>query len=240
MVWAAFNRNGPLHIIESITDSIYCVRILEDNLLLYVRSQRLGRNWIFQQDNDPKHSSNATKRWFHRNEITKMEWQLQNPDLNPIAPVKRCRERVIKKAWAQIPLQRYASLIDSMPRHCAAVTTNFGQAVRVENTIYLSGSLGMDPLTGQLSDGIKGQTHQSLKNIGEVLKAAGVGYGNVVKTTVLLADINDFATVNDIYKEYFIKNFPARAAYQVAVLPKNALVEIEAIAVVGEIQDLTK
>ncbi|WKY00637.1 hypothetical protein Q1695_015008 [Nippostrongylus brasiliensis] len=114
----------------------------------------------------------------------------------------------------------------------------YSQAVRVDNTIYVSGSLGLDPKSGELKEGIKEQAHQSLKNIGEVLKAAGVGYGNVVKTTVLLADINDFATVNDIYKEYFTSKFPARAAYQVAVLPKKALVEIEAIAVAGEIKDI--
>ncbi|VDK71363.1 unnamed protein product, partial [Cylicostephanus goldi] len=77
------------------------------------------------------------------------------------------------------------------------------QAVRVDNTIYISGSLGLDPKSGELKAGIKEQTHQSLKNIGEILKAAGVGYGNVVKTTVLLANIDDFTTVNDIYKEYF-------------------------------------
>ncbi|VDM63194.1 unnamed protein product [Angiostrongylus costaricensis] len=114
----------------------------------------------------------------------------------------------------------------------------FSQAVRVDNTIYISGSLGLDPKTGELKHGIKEQTHQSLKNVGEVLKAAGVGFGNVVKTTVLLANINDFTTVNDIYKDYFTTKFPARAAYQVAVLPKHALVEIEAVAVAGEIKDV--
>ncbi|CAJ0941621.1 unnamed protein product, partial [Mesorhabditis belari] len=113
----------------------------------------------------------------------------------------------------------------------------YSQAVRVNNTVYLSGSIGLNPETGALVEGIKEQTHQSLRNIGEVLKAAGADYTNVVKTTVLLADINDFATVNDIYKEYFKSNFPARAAYQAAALPKAALVEIEAIAVVGEIED---
>ncbi|CAI4229129.1 unnamed protein product [Auanema sp. JU1783] len=114
----------------------------------------------------------------------------------------------------------------------------YSQAVRVNDTIYLSGSLGLDPKSMELKEGVKEQAHQSLKNIGEVLTAAGVSYKNVVKTTVLLADINDFATVNEIYKEYFTENFPARAAYQVAVLPKHALVEIEAIAVVGDIKDI--
>ena len=114
----------------------------------------------------------------------------------------------------------------------------YSQAVRVGDTIYLSGSLGLVPETMELAEGIEAQAHQSLKNIGEVLKAAGVGYGNVVKTTVLLASIDDFAKVNDIYKQYFTSNFPARAAYQVAVLPKHALVEIEAVAVAGKITDV--
>ncbi|KAF8357790.1 hypothetical protein PRIPAC_92785, partial [Pristionchus pacificus] len=91
----------------------------------------------------------------------------------------------------------------------------YSQAVRVGDTIYLSGSLGLLPETGNLTEGIQAQTHQSLKNIGEVLKAAGVGYGNVVKTTVLLASMDDFQTVNKIYQEYFTEKFPARAAYQV-------------------------
>ncbi|CAJ0558196.1 unnamed protein product, partial [Mesorhabditis spiculigera] len=108
----------------------------------------------------------------------------------------------------------------------------YSQAIRAGNTLYLSGSLGIKPESGELEKGIKDQTHQSLRNIGEVLKAAGAGYENVVKMTVLLADINDFATVNEIYKEYFKGDYPARSAYQVAVLPKQALVEIEAIAVV--------
>ena len=74
---------------------------------------------------------------------------------------------------------------------------------------------------------------QALTNTGEILKAAGCDFTNVVKATVLLADINDFSTVNDVYKQYFQKTFPARAAYQVAALPKGGRVEIEAIAVQG-------
>ncbi|PNJ43904.1 RIDA isoform 4, partial [Pongo abelii] len=76
-------------------------------------------------------------------------------------------------------------------------------------------------------------TLQALKNMGEILKAAGCDFTNVVKTTVLLADINDFNTVNEIYKQYFKSNFPARAAYQVAALPKGSRIEIEAVAVQG-------
>ncbi|XP_065375540.1 2-iminobutanoate/2-iminopropanoate deaminase isoform X2 [Macaca fascicularis] len=74
---------------------------------------------------------------------------------------------------------------------------------------------------------------KALKNMGEILKAAGCDFTNVVKTTVLLADINDFNTVNEIYKQYFKSNFPARAAYQVAALPKGSRIEIEAVAVQG-------
>ncbi|ULT99280.1 hypothetical protein L3Y34_000552 [Caenorhabditis briggsae] len=114
----------------------------------------------------------------------------------------------------------------------------YSQAVRAGNTIYLSGSLGLDPKTGDLKEGIVEQTHQCLKNIGEVLKAAGADYGHVVKTTVLLQDIKDFATVNEVYGQYFKAPYPARAAYQVAALPKGGLVEIEAVAIAGEIEEV--
>ncbi|PNI85142.1 RIDA isoform 3, partial [Pan troglodytes] len=108
------------------------------------------------------------------------------------------------------------------------------QAVLVDRTIYISGQIGMDPSSGQLvSGGVAEEAKQALKNMGEILKAAGCDFTNVVKTTVLLADINDFNTVNEIYKQYFKSNFPARAAYQVAALPKGSRIEIEAVAVQG-------
>uniref|UniRef100_H3D6Z5 2-iminobutanoate/2-iminopropanoate deaminase n=1 Tax=Tetraodon nigroviridis TaxID=99883 RepID=H3D6Z5_TETNG len=110
----------------------------------------------------------------------------------------------------------------------------YSQAVLVDRTMYISGQLGMDPASGQLvGGGVQAQTRQALVNMGEILKAAGCGYDNVVKATVLLADINDFNAVNDVYKQFFTTNFPARAAYQVAALPKGGLVEIEAIAALG-------
>ncbi|XP_063341720.1 2-iminobutanoate/2-iminopropanoate deaminase [Pelmatolapia mariae] len=110
----------------------------------------------------------------------------------------------------------------------------YSQAVVVDRTMYISGQLGMDPASGQLVEGgVQAQTRQALVNMGEILKAAGCGYTNVVKTTVLLADMNDFTSVNDVYKQFFSTNFPARAAYQVAALPRGGLVEIEAIAVLG-------
>lgn len=114
----------------------------------------------------------------------------------------------------------------------------YSQAVVVDRTVYISGQIGMDVASGQLVDGgVQAQTKQALNNMGEILKAAGCDYSNVVKTTVLLKDINDFNSVNDVYKTFFSSNFPARAAYQVAALPRGALVEIEAVAVVGPLSD---
>uniref|UniRef100_A0A0N5BTL6 2-iminobutanoate/2-iminopropanoate deaminase n=1 Tax=Strongyloides papillosus TaxID=174720 RepID=A0A0N5BTL6_STREA len=107
----------------------------------------------------------------------------------------------------------------------------YSQAVRVGNTIYLSGSLGLVPSTGNfIGDDVESQTKQAMVNIGEVLKAAGCTYDNIVKSTVLLADINDFQKMNEVYKTFFTKDFPARSAFQVANLPKAARVEIEVIA----------
>ncbi|XP_078071764.1 2-iminobutanoate/2-iminopropanoate deaminase isoform X1 [Mustelus asterias] len=112
----------------------------------------------------------------------------------------------------------------------------YSQAVVVDRTMYVSGQLGLDPATGQLvTGGTTQEAKQALINMGEILKAANCDYNNVIKTTVLLADINDFNCVNDVYKQYFKTNFPARAAYQVAALPRGGRVEIEAVAVLGPI-----
>ncbi|XP_051926020.1 2-iminobutanoate/2-iminopropanoate deaminase isoform X1 [Hippocampus zosterae] len=114
----------------------------------------------------------------------------------------------------------------------------YSQAVLVDRTLYISGQLGMDVASGGLvQGGVQAQAKQALVNMGEILKASGCNYTNVVKTTVLLADINDFNCVNEVYKTFFSSNFPARAAYQVAALPRGGLVEIEAVAVVGPIAD---
>ncbi|XP_016296160.1 ribonuclease UK114-like isoform X2 [Sinocyclocheilus anshuiensis] len=113
----------------------------------------------------------------------------------------------------------------------------YSQAVLVDRTMYISGQIGMD-VSGQLvAGGVQAQAKQALLNMGEILKAAECGYENVVKTTVLLTDINDFNNVNDVYKQFFKSSFPARAAYQVAALPRGGLVEIEAVAVLGPITD---
>lgn len=101
-------------------------------------------------------------------------------------------------------------------------------------TIVVSGQLPIVPETGEFAGSdIASQTHQSLKNIRAILESAGVGMDAVVSTTVLLADINDFAKMNEVYGEYFASPYPARMAFQAAALPKNALVEIQAIAVKG-------
>jgi len=104
--------------------------------------------------------------------------------------------------------------------------------------MYISGSLGLNPLTSELvPGGVEAETDQSLKNIESILKKAGIDYNNVVKTTVLLADINDWPKVNTLYQKYFSSHCPARAAYAVKELPKGARIEIEAVAVIGNIVD---
>jgi len=114
----------------------------------------------------------------------------------------------------------------------------YSQAVQVNETLYISGQIGFVPETMQIVDGgAAAETDQCLKNMGHILEAAGSSYKNVVKTTVLLKDINEYAAVNEVYIKYFTDMKPARAAFQVAALPKGANVEIEAIAVVGEITD---
>lgn len=109
----------------------------------------------------------------------------------------------------------------------------YSQAVKAGNTIYVSGQLPVDPATGEFAgDDIAAQTKQSLTNIKNILEEAGAGMENVVKTTVLLADIKDFVAMNEVYATFFNEPFPARAAFQVAAIPKGAKVEIEAVAVI--------
>lgn len=108
----------------------------------------------------------------------------------------------------------------------------YSQAILANDTIYVSGQLPIDPATGEFAgEDIAAQTRQSLTNIKEILASAGADMASVVKTTVLLSDIADFAAMNAVYAEFFAEPFPARAAFQVAALPKGAKVEIEAVAV---------
>lgn len=97
-------------------------------------------------------------------------------------------------------------------------------------TLYTSGQLGLDPATGALRDGVAAQTQQSLENIGAVLAQAGFTFADVVKTTIFLADIGDFAQVNEVYARFFPSEPPARSCVAVKTLPKGGLVEIEAVA----------
>jgi 2-iminobutanoate/2-iminopropanoate deaminase len=107
----------------------------------------------------------------------------------------------------------------------------YSQAVRVGNLVFLSGQIPIDPSTGNFVEGgIAEQTEQALKNISAVLLAAGTSLENVVKTTVFLADMNDFAAMNEVYGRFFNENPPARATVEAARLPRDARVEIEAIA----------
>ena len=118
----------------------------------------------------------------------------------------------------------------STPKAPAAIGP-YSQAIRVGNMVFTSGQLPIDPATGAIPEGgIKEQTRQSLLNVKAILEEAGLSMDNVVKTTVFLADMADFAEMNSVYAEFFSQPFPARSAVAVKTLPKNALVEIEAVA----------
>ena len=107
----------------------------------------------------------------------------------------------------------------------------YSQAIRTGDLLFVSGQVPIDPATGTVVEGdISVQAHQSLCNLKAILNAAGTNMGAVVKTTVFLADMNDFAAMNKVYAQFFQEPFPARSAVQVGRLPKDAKVEIEAIA----------
>ena len=107
----------------------------------------------------------------------------------------------------------------------------YSQAIKTGGMVYCSGQIPIDPVTGEfVSDDVTEQTEQVLKNLSAVLEAAGTGLDNVVKTTVFLADMGDFAAMNEVYGRYFSENKPARATVQAARLPRDARVEIECIA----------
>jgi 2-iminobutanoate/2-iminopropanoate deaminase len=110
----------------------------------------------------------------------------------------------------------------------------YSQAVRAGGLVFASGQIPLDPRTGEvIAGGIREQTEQVLRNLAAVLEAAGTGLDHVMKTTVFLADMNDFAAMNEVYGRYFEKDAPARATVEVARLPRDARVEIEVIAEAG-------
>ena len=109
----------------------------------------------------------------------------------------------------------------------------YSQAIQVGNLVYTSGQIPIDPSTGAFVEGgIKEQTRQSLTNVKSILEEAGLSMSNVVKTTVFLTDMNDFADMNVVYAEFFAEPYPARSAVAVKTLPKGALVEIEVVAAI--------
>jgi reactive intermediate/imine deaminase len=110
----------------------------------------------------------------------------------------------------------------------------YSQAIRAGRTVYLSGQIGLDPVTGNLREGLEAQIHQVIANLTAVAEACGGSLDDIVKMTLLLADMADFATVNDILAKTFTPPYPARATYQVAALPRAARVEIEAVLVLKD------
>ena len=107
----------------------------------------------------------------------------------------------------------------------------YSQGLRSGNMVFISGQIPVDPATGEMVEGIEAQAKQALTNLRNVLAAAGLSTKNVIKTTVFLADLKDFPTVNAIYESFFLAPYPARSCVQVAGIPKGALVEIECIAI---------
>jgi reactive intermediate/imine deaminase len=114
-------------------------------------------------------------------------------------------------------------------RHAPAALGPYSQGIRAGDTVYLSGQIGLDPATGALVDGLDAQARQVFKNLRAVAQAAGGELDDIVKLTLLLADLGDFGTVNDIMAGFFSAPYPARATYQVAALPKGGLIEVEGI-----------
>ena len=110
----------------------------------------------------------------------------------------------------------------------------YSQAIEVNGFVYASGQLPIDPATGAFPEGgVKEQTRQAILNVKAILEEAGLALSNVVKTTVYLADMGDFAAMNEIYSQFFAQPFPARSAIAVKALPKGALVEVEVVAARG-------
>ncbi len=118
-----------------------------------------------------------------------------------------------------------------LTKNAPAAIGPYSQAVEINGLLYISGQLGIDPSSGNLMDGgVEAQAEQSMKNIRAILEEAKMGFDNIVKTTIFLTSMSDFAKVNAIYEKYFTANFPARSTIQVAGLPKGGLVEIEVVA----------
>jgi|SRR5580700_8449891 reactive intermediate/imine deaminase len=119
-------------------------------------------------------------------------------------------------------------------KNAPAAIGPYSQAVRAGQLVFLSGQVPLDPATGQLAEGdIAAQTRRAMDNLGAVLAAAGCSFGDVVRTTIYLVDLGNFAAVNAAYATYFAPPYPARATVQVSALPRGAAIEIDMIAVSG-------
>ena len=139
--------------------------------------------------------------------------------------------QIIKIVYNQTPIKDMKEVISTTK--APAAIGPYSQAIKVGNLVYTSGQIPIDPATGSFVEGgIKEQTRQSLLNVKAILEEAGLTMGNVVKTTVFMADMNDFADMNAVYAEFFAEPYPARSAVAVKTLPKGALVEIEVVATV--------
>ena len=106
----------------------------------------------------------------------------------------------------------------------------YSQATAIDSMVFTSGQLGIDMATGKLAEGVEAQAHCAMKNLGEILKAKALDYSAILKTTIFLKDMADFAAVNAVYASYFSGDYPARSCIQVAALPLGGLVEIECVA----------
>jgi len=115
----------------------------------------------------------------------------------------------------------------------------YSQAVLAGNTLYMSGQIPLDPRTGQLVEGIEAQTHQVFRNLAAVAAAAGASLNDIVKLSILLIDLGEFAKVNEIMATYMSAPYPARATYQVAGLPRGARIEIEATLIVPSVSAMS-
>ena len=114
---------------------------------------------------------------------------------------------------------------------CPEAVGPYSQAVRANDLLFVSGNLPIDVETGKITEGgIELQTHMVLKNISKLLEGAGLNLSDIIKTTIFIKDMNDFAKVNSVYSEYFTSDYPARSTVEVSRLPKDALIEIECIA----------
>ncbi len=126
--------------------------------------------------------------------------------------------------------ERAAVQTDAAP----AAIGPYSQAIRAGGLVFTAGQVGAEPSTGNLLDGIAAQADQALRNLGSVLEAAGTGFDRVVKTTIMLVDMADFAAVNEVYARHLSPPYPARTTVAVRALPKGALLEIEMIALAAQ------